>query len=496
MRLCTPGCGQCAVVWPQCFCVEARSGKRDLMGYIMLDLRMARTAKPIETVSQSGCACLLLVHLPRPLPTPRLAAGMRCSTLSTKNTNLSYTLQLPWRPHSLTPPPSALLPLFQHVRHLTHVAPWGHSTSRTWLPGVTPPHARGSLVSLHLTHVAPWGHSTSRTLAPWGHSTSRTLAPWGHSTSRMWLPGVTPPDARGSLGSLHLTHVAPWGHSTSHMWLPGVTPPHACGSLGSLHLTHVAPWGHSTSRMWLPGVTPPHACGSLGSLHLTHVAPWGHSTSRMWLPGVTPPHACGSLGSLHLTHVAPWGHSTSRMWLPGVTPPHACGSLGSLHLTHVAPWGHSTSRMWLPGVTPPHACGSLGSLHLTHVAPWGHSTSRMWLPGVTPPHARGSLGSLHLTTLCTSTYCPHTSTHTLTPTPSHPPPVSDDPSHLSLVLDEEQGYYILRPQGAGPQDPGQLDIFIVSLMLSGVKDLLQVCEAGVRGEGCGPLPSTPSRWCP
>ena len=313
MRLCTPGCGQCAVVWLQCFCVEARSGKRDLMGYIMLDLRMARTAKPIETVSQSGCACLLLVHLPRPLPTPRLAAGMRCSTLSTKNTNLSYTLQLPWRPHSLTPPPSALLPLFQHVRHLTHVAPWGHSTSRMWLPGVTPPHTRGSL--------------------------------------------------------------------------------------GSLHLTHVAPWGHSTSRMWLPGVTPPHACGSLGSLHLTHVAPWGHSTSRMWLPGVTPPHACGSLGSLHLTT-----------------------------LVH------------------PHTA-------LTH-----------------PP--------------------------TLLHSPPPTPPVSDDPSHLSLVLDEEQGYYILRPQGAGPQDPGQLDIFIVSLMLSGVKDLLQVCEAGVRGEGCGPLHSTPSRWCP
>ena len=193
----------------------------------------------------------------------------------------------------------------------------------------------------------------------------------------------------------------------------------------------------------------------------------------------TSPHARGSLGSLHLTHVTPWGHSTSRMWLPGVTPPHACGSLGSLHLTHVAPWGHSTSRMWLPGVTPPHARGSLGSLHLTHVAPWGHSTSRTWLPGVTPPHYP-----------CASTYCPHTSTHTLTPTPSHPP-VSDDPSHLSLVLDEEQGYYVLRPQGAGSQDPGQLDIFIVSLMLSGVKDLLQVCETGVRGEGCGPLHSPP-----
>ena len=214
--------------------------------------------------------------------------------------------------------------------------------------------------------------------------------------------------------------------------------------------------------------TSPHACGSLGSLHLTHVAPWGHSTSRMWFPGVTPPHTCGSLGSLHLTHVAPWGHSTSRMWLPGVTPPHAHGSLGSLHLTHVVPWGHSTSHMWLPGVTPPHACGSLGSLHLTHVAPWGHSTS---LP------------------LCIHILPSHIHPHSYPPPPT--PPVSDDPSHLSLVLDEEQGYYVLRPQGAGPQDPGQLDIFIVSLMLSGVKDLLQVCETGVRGEGCGPLHSPP-----
>lgn len=62
------------------------------------------------------------------------------------------------------------------------------------------------------------------------------------------------------------------------------------------------------------------------------------------------------------------------------------------------------------------------------------------------------------------------------PSPSHPCAESDGPSHLSLVLDEEQGYYTLGPQGAGAQEAGQMDIFIVSLMLSGVKDLLQVCE--------------------
>lgn len=88
------------------------------------------------------------------------------------------------------------------------------------------------------------------------------------------------------------------------------------------------------------------------------------------------------------------------------------------------------------------------------------ATTCTWLPEATPPH------------------CPHTFTNPLTPTHT---PVSDDPSHLSLVLDEEQGYYILGPQEAGPRDLGQLDIFIVSLMLSGVKDLLQVC--GVRGVG-------------
>ena len=43
---------------PQCFCVDGRTGKKEVMGYVMLDLRMARTAKPAETVSGVG-GCIL-----------------------------------------------------------------------------------------------------------------------------------------------------------------------------------------------------------------------------------------------------------------------------------------------------------------------------------------------------------------------------------------------------------------------------------------------------